>query len=307
MTRMGTTRFLLVAWTCLIASPARGGPPAETHRTEADPLEPLERAVIYAPRSYEPAEIDAFLARGGTRLDYHTDQGKQSAWLIWPTRPAVPARLWVVCGGNAARAIDMVTVRRVIHRPTDAFLFVDYPGYGACQGQPDPDAVHENVVGAIRSATKRVGLDVDGHAESVIAFGHSLGCAAALMAVHEFHLPSAVLCAPFTSTREMAEQRFGIPAKGAPFHHQYDNRPPLAEMNVNGGRAFIFHGSADEVIPVQMSKTLAAECPTAVRLMVVNGGRHNDVLTRAAHQIAEAAASICNKENPELPAEQERF
>jgi dienelactone hydrolase len=289
---MAITRFLLAASASLMSLPARGGGPPATRPAVADPLEPIERAGLYFPRPYQPAEIRSFLAHGGIRLDYHTDQGNQSAWLTWPTRPDVPARLWVVFGGNAARAIDMVMVRRAVDRPMDAFLFVDYPGYGACQGLPDPESVRANVVGSVRSAATRVGLDVDRHAEAVVAFGHSLGCAAALMAVHEFHLRSVILCAPFTSTREMSELRFGLPAKGAPFHHQFDNRPPLAEMNTSGGRAFVFHGAADEVIPVQMSKTLAAEDDAAVRLKVIPGAHHNDLITRAQHQIAAAAASI---------------
>ena len=277
----------------LVTLPARGGGPPATQRAVADPLEPVERAALYFPRPYKWDEIAAFAARGGTRIDFRTDQGQQTAWLMWPTKPAAPARLWVVCGGNAALALDMEPVRQLLERPKDAFVFVDYPGYGACQGLPSPATVRENVVRSVRLAAKRVGIDVDRNPGAVIAFGHSLGCAAALMAVHEFHLRSAVLCSPFTSTREMSERRYGIPAKGAPFAHQFDNRPPLAEMNADGGRAFVFHGSADEVIPLQMSQTLAAEDPTAVRLTVVAGAGHNDVLSKARKQLAAAAATLC--------------
>ena len=291
-TRPPDIGLTLLAWVTLVGLSARGGGPPATQR--ADPLEPIERSALYFPRPYEGGEIAAFLARGGTRVDFRTGQGQQTAWLVWPGKPAPPKRLWVVCGGNAARAIDMEQVRQLVGRPRDAFVFVDYPGYGACQGLPGPDSVRENVVGSVRSAAQRVGLDVDRHPGSVIAFGHSLGCAAALMAVHEFHLRSAILCAPFTSTREMSELRFGIPAKGAPFAHQFDNRPPLAEMNANGGRAFVFHGSADEVIPLQMSRTLAAEDPAAVRLTVVAGAGHNDVLSVAQKRLAAAAAVLCN-------------
>jgi pimeloyl-ACP methyl ester carboxylesterase len=293
MTKAGAAGLTLLVGITVVDLPARGGGPPATQRSDPDPLEPLERSALYHPRPYRWDEIAAFLSRGGTRINYRTGQGQQTAWLMWPTKPAPPPRLWVVCGGNGARAIDMEPVRRLIDRPNDAFVLIDYPGYGACQGLPGPASVRENVVRSVREAAKRVGLDVDRDPGAVIAFGHSLGCAAALMAVHEFHLRSAVLCAPFTSTREMSEWRFGIPAKGAPFAQQFDNRPPLAEMNANGGRAFLFHGSADEVVPLQMSKTLAAEDADAVRLTVVDGAGHNDLLSKARKQLAATAAALC--------------
>ena len=293
MTRAVATALTLCVGITLVALPTRAAEPPATQQSKADPLEPVERSALYFPRPYTPDEIAAFLARGGSRLDYRTDQGQQTAWLVWPTKPAPPSHLWVVCGGNGALAIDMEPVRQWVNRPNDAFVFVDYPGYGACQGLPGPATVRDNVVQSVRAAANRVGLDVDRNPGKVIAFGHSLGCSAALMAVHAFHLRSAILCAPFTSTREMSELRFGIPAKGAPFAHQFDNRPPLAEMNANGGRAFLFHGSADAIIPLRMSQTLAAEDAKAVRLKVIAGAGHNDLLTKARKPLAAAAATLC--------------
>ena len=110
------------------------------------------------------------------------------------------------------------------------------------------------------------------------------------MAVQEFHLKSAVLVSPYTSTHEMAELRFGM-AKDAPMYHQMDNRPGLAELAKNHGHAWIFHGDDDQVVPVDMSKTLASEFKTVVKLTIVKGAGHNDIFEIAGDDITRAMAA----------------
>jgi pimeloyl-ACP methyl ester carboxylesterase len=139
------------------------------------------------------------------------------------------------------------------------------------------------------AAGTKVGIDPVKEPEAVCAFGHSLGCAAALMAVEAFDLKSAVLCSPFTSTREMAELRVGL-AKNAPFKHQFDNRLGLKALQKDKGHAWIIHGQDDDIIPVKMSTTMAAEFPDVVRLQLIKDCRHNDVLDTAKKQILEAMA-----------------
>jgi pimeloyl-ACP methyl ester carboxylesterase len=281
-------------WTCLsialsmtVRLAFAGGNPLT--RPSDDPAEAFERRVLYYPRPYDGYTVDDFVSHGGVRLDYQTAQGNQTAWLVVPDHGAKTHRLWVVCGGNGTLALEMLPVCRPKVLAGDAFVMVDYPGYGACAGRPDPESIRQNVKESVLAAGKKVGIDPDKDPGMVCAFGHSMGCSAALMAVELFHLKSAVLCAPYTSTHEMAELRFGI-AKDAPMWHQMDNRPGLAELSKNKGHAWIFHGSDDEIIPVQMARTLAAENKKVVRLTVVEHAHHNDLLDAAAKKIAAAMA-----------------
>ena len=209
--------------------------------------------------------------------------------LITPANGVKVERLWVVAAGNATLALDLSPFCRETGLKSDAFVLVDYPGYGLCEGKPGPESVRENVKGAVLAAAEKTGIDAEKKPELVCAFGHSLGCAAALMAVEEFHLKSAVLCSPFTSSHEMAELRIGL-AKDAPFKHQFDNRLGLKELQKTGGHAWIIHGSDDETIPVAMSKTLASEFPDVVNLQVIKDAHHNDILFAADKQILKAMA-----------------
>jgi pimeloyl-ACP methyl ester carboxylesterase len=255
--------------------------------TQPDPLAALESRTLYFPEAYETSTVDAFLQTGGSRLDFKTSQGKQTAWLIAPAKGIKPERLWVVCCGNAMPALYIAPFIRETNLASDAFVLVDYPGYGLCEGKPSPDSIRENVKAATLAAADPTGIDAVKKPEQVCVFGHSLGCAAALFAVEEFHLKSAVLCSPFTSTHEMAELRVGL-AKDAPFHNQFDNRLGLAELRKNKGHAWIIHGSVDEMIPVSMSKTMADEFKDVVKLQVIDGAGHNDVMLVAKKEVLAA-------------------
>ena len=105
--------------------------------------------------------------------------------------------------------------------------------------------------------------------------------------MEEFHLKSAVLCSPFTSSREMAELRAGL-SKDAPFKQQFDNRLGLKALREARGHAWIIHGADDEIIPVEMSRTLSAEFPEVVKLQVIQDAHHNDILLAARAEILTA-------------------
>jgi pimeloyl-ACP methyl ester carboxylesterase len=56
----------------------------------------------------------------------------------------------------------------------------------------------------------------------------------------------------------------------------------------NGARVTIFHGTADEVIPVSMGRELAAAHPGVVTLHEAAGQDHNFILGNCAVKIGEA-------------------
>ena len=252
---------------------------------EVHSLQLIEPLILYHPRAYASNVVQAFTTNGGKRIDFQTSQGRQSAWVIAPTNRA--EKLWVICGGNATLALELESLCRAFPFPRDAYLLVDYPGYGECAGMPSPASIRENLKTSILSAAEKLKLGTNDLPGKVCVFGHSLGCAVALLAAEEFHLRSAVLCAPFTSTFEMARLRFDIPTD-FPLKHQFDNRVTLAALRAIHGHAWIFHGDTDDVIPVEMSKKLAGEFAETVKLEVLPETRHNNVMRRAGNKLVEA-------------------
>jgi len=245
---------------------------------------------IYFPAPYQHAEPEIFAKRGGLRLDYTTGEGRQSAWLIPPRDGQAVDRFWIVCGGNAARALDYEPLCRDLPFAGDAFLLFDYPGYGACEGSAHPAHIRESLRAVIPLAAERLRLDKAELTARGCVFGQSLGAAAALIAVEEFHLRRAVLCSPFTSTMDMTRVMFKVPL-GFLVRHRYDNRAGLAALQQSSGRAWLIHGADDTIIPAEMSRTLAREFPSVVTLTEVPGADHNDLLDSALPQITGAMAA----------------
>jgi len=273
---------------CCLACASNALGQVELDKTQLELLEAMERQVLYHPRSYGADQLKQFQKRGGRRLDYKTPQGQQTAWLMPQSQGTTPERLWVFCAGNGSLALDLEPVARSARFDNDAFLFVDYPGYGSlCGGKPSPQSIRENVRESILAAAKQTNVDRAALPDRVCVFGHSLGCAAALLAVEEFHLRAAVLCAPFTSTADVAQASFGLP-KTFPFQHLFDNRAGLEELTKNRGRAWIIHGEKDTVIPVTMSKTLAREFRDTVNLRIIPDGDHNDIFARGKKELSES-------------------
>lgn len=205
-------------------------------------LEALERKILYHPRKYGRGDIAKFTAAGGQRLDYRTGQGAQCAWFLPPAKPAADGRLWIVCGGNGTLALEMAGFCRRGAFPADGWVLIDYPGYGECAGAASPAGIRENVKAAVPLAAGAMKLEAARLPQRACVLGHSLGCAAALLAVEEFKVGRALLLAPFTSTRDMASERFALPAS-VPLQHLFDNRAGL--RGAGRGEGAVLHFPRD--------------------------------------------------------------
>jgi pimeloyl-ACP methyl ester carboxylesterase len=179
------------------------------------------------------------------------------------------------------------------HAPgEDAWLLVDFPGYGDCEGAPSPSRIRESFKSAVPLAIQEVGWPANPGPTRLRFFGHSLGGAATLIAASEFGIQRGVLLAPFTSTMEMSRELTGLPL-GFLVWHRFDNAARLAELTKRGpGKIIILHGTDDEVIPVAMSRSLAASHPEIIRLREIQGGRHNTIQEEHTQELAKALREV---------------
>lgn len=243
--------------------------------------------LMYFPRPYAAGETAAWARQtGGKPIDFTTSQGNQRAFL--QGRLQAPRYLWIVCAGNGSLALDWSDWLAGHAPKEDAWLLVDYPGYGDCQGSPNPAHIRENLATCVPLACRMIGWSTPPDSNNLRFFGHSLGAAAALIAASEFGIQRGVLVAPFTSTMAMSRRVTGLPL-GFLVRHRYDNPARLAELAARGpGEVIILHGIADEVIPVAMSRTLAGQQPAIVRLHAIPGGKHNTIQEEHADELARA-------------------
>ena len=250
-------------------------------------LTSCQSRLIYFPRPYGPDDVaDWDKEPGTTVIKYSTTEGKQQAYLLSPTPK--PERLWLVVGGNGTLALDWSDWLRQHGPQQDAWLLIDIPGYGACEGKPRPATIRRNLKAVVPATMESLHWSLPADQPKLRFFGHSLGSAVSLMAAEEYDIRRGVLLTPFTSSMQMTKAMFGVDL-GFLVWHRFDNRARLKELEKRGGaEVFILHGDNDEAIPVTMSRDLAKEFPGIVRYTEIPGGRHNTLQDIAPEAIRSA-------------------
>lgn len=202
------------------------------------------------------------------------------------------------------------------------FLLLDYPGYGQNQGSPCPGLALRSAMRGVQAALTNLRSNADGHTSEPVAIaflGHSLGCAgvaqlaAALVTQKPKWLGQAspvskvVLSAPFTSMPDMGRVLFGqLPGAHAILgllslisRHTWDNTRSIrslarAAVPKSGFADFpavsIVHGARDEIVPVEMGRSLHRLCRQVglqnSEFIERPRAGHNDVLDEARSEYA---------------------
>lgn len=247
--------------------------------------------IIYFPRPYERDTVAIWKKEShGRIIDYQTPKGNQRAFL--QGNLTSPRNLWIFCGGNGTIALDWAEWIHKNAPKEDAWLLVDYPGYGDCQGAASPGAIKESIKTVVPLATKELGWSGAPDPKRLRFFGHSLGAAASLIGASEFKIQRGVILTPFTSTMEMAHHMTGLPI-GFLIWHRYDNQARLNELAARGpGKVILIHGTQDEAIPIEMGRALTAGRPDVVHLIEIPGGMHNTLQETNTTDIVHALEEI---------------
>jgi len=120
-----------------------------------------QHSMVYHPRPYGAGYAQA-LPTNGEEIFYTLPFGKQTAFYI-PARnnEQLPSRLWVAFCGNGSLALDWTTILAGYPNPNDAFLLLDYPGYGKCQGYASIASTRASTDAALNTLAKRLALSED--------------------------------------------------------------------------------------------------------------------------------------------------
>ncbi len=161
---------------------------------------------------------------------------------------------------------------------------------GLVDGNPTPQSILENAEAALEAlVAKKQGKF---RAEAVCVFGHSLGGAAALQFAARHCVKEIIAISTFTTMDAMvrATIRFSL---GPLLQHQFDNVNSLKAIlsSKQVPDIFIFHGEADEIIPLEMGRALAQLDSRRIRFVVVPGAHHNDVVEKALSLGLQSALS----------------
>ncbi|MDB6147301.1 MAG: alpha/beta hydrolase [Spartobacteria bacterium] len=240
-----------------------------------------QHSLIYHPRPYDSSYRNA-LPDNGIEIISMLPIGEQTAYYI-PGHEKVPTRVWVAFCGNGSLALDWTTILANYPNNGDAFLLIDYPGYGKNRGYATIQSTRAAADNGLRALIERLALQEEQVHLCVI--GHSLGSAVALDFATRHRVERIVAIAPFTTLREEAATVVGHPLSRL-LVENYDNRKALAQIAKRnpGVRVSIFHGVEDQVIPCEMGRELAREF-ASVDFFPISGADHVSVLTVAKDRI----------------------
>jgi pimeloyl-ACP methyl ester carboxylesterase len=240
-----------------------------------------QHSLVYHPRPYDESYAYS-LPADGVEINYSLANAKYVAFYVPGTKP-MPKRLWIAFCGNGSLALDWTSVLKQYPPNGDAFLLIDYPGYGKNGGYATIASTRLSADAALKALTERLQTDEDHLALCTI--GHSLGAAVALDFAAHHRVQRIVLISPFTTLREEAASIFGGWIARL-LLESYDNRANLEASRKRNpdAKVAIFHGTDDDVIPVRMGRELAHEF-SFVEFFAVKGADHVSVLNHAHDDI----------------------
>jgi len=248
----------------------------------------FQHALIYHPRQY-PAGFERLLPRGAVQLRSTTGAGLQVAFYVPPrSRDALPERVWVAFSGNGSVALDWLYFAEQAPNDSDAFLLVDYPGYGLSQGRPDIASTRASADAAVAALAAHLPISAADLEPRLCVLGLSLGCAAGLDFAAGHPVQRIALLAPFTTMRDVAAAHFSRPASWL-LREDYDNRARLREIlaRTPPPRIAIFHGTADTLIPLRMGRELADSAPGQIEFFPIEHATHDTIYGDAIAPLVE--------------------
>ncbi|WP_338080456.1 alpha/beta hydrolase [Corallococcus exiguus] len=190
--------------------------------------------------------------------------------------PAPPgARTVVHFHGNGEQLLWQQGLGQALGDVGLGFLAVEYPGYGASPGSPSEAGLYASAEAALQFLREQ-GVKP----EDIVLSGRSLGTGVAVEMARRGYGARMVLVSPYTSMVAMGQRTMPFLPVSLLMRDRYQSFDKAKDIPIP---VLIIHGEQDEVVPVDMGRTLGQRFPKA-QVVTVPGAHHNDVLERDGQQ-----------------------
>lgn len=230
----------------------------------------LAESLLFLPTRTDPGPASRIGETQGEDVTFHAADGVALHAWWFEAGPDAPAVLFL--HGNAGTIGDRrFQAEGILQHGVSVFL-PSYRGYGRSEGSPSEEGVGLDAEAALRWLAERAGGE-----ERIVIHGRSLGGAVGggLAARHPA-IAGLILESTFTDLEDMAAAVY-------PFIPRLLLRRLRGRFDTKGAVSrvqapiLVIHGGADQLIPVEMGRTLHREGTGDVRFMEVPGAGHNDL------------------------------
>jgi hypothetical protein len=198
-----------------------------------------ERDMLYVRGRYAHArgavyQTRTIAERDGTRL---------TVWQAPPQRTGAPTIVFFY--GNAGTLSDFARIGEALHDSGYGIVLASYRGYPGNTGEPSEGGLIADAHAILATVAKG----------PIVLWGQSLGTGVAARMASEGCCAALILQSPYTAIADVAARRFPI----FPVHWLMRNRfDTLSLASKIAIPVLIMSGTADQTVPFDMGKTLAA-------------------------------------------------
>jgi pimeloyl-ACP methyl ester carboxylesterase len=196
--------------------------------------------------------------------------GDVLAWYV-PAPAGAPTLLYF--HGNGEQLADAIPFGSWLREQGLGLLAVEYPGYAGAPGAPS----EATILTAARTATAYLRDTLHVPRERTVLLGRSLGTGVAAALAADGLGAKLILLSPYTSIPDVGARAFPF----LPVHllapDRFDTLSLAPRITVP---TLVMHGTADEVIPVELGREVAHAIAGA-RYVELPGVGHNDLPERA--------------------------
>jgi len=174
-----------------------------------------------------------------------TDGLKLTSWYVAPRKPGKFTIVFFQ-GNNGHLGYRNYKVRPWIEHGYGV-LMVGYRGFGN-PGSPSEQGLYTDGRAAIDALKARGTPD-----KAMVLYGESLGTGVAVQMATEYDASGIILESPFTSTVDVAADRYPLVPVGFLLRDKYESIKKIKDVHMP---LLLMHGEADQVVPVKFGKML---------------------------------------------------
>jgi uncharacterized protein len=225
----------------------------------------IQKQLLYFPdtRRATPQEVD--LLDVSEREIVMADGTRVLTW--WgAAKPGRPTLLYF--HGNGGSFVTRSERIRKYMAHGYGMVMMTYRGFGGSVGVPSEKANVADAL-AIYDAVRASGIP----ASEIVIYGESLGTGVAVQVAAQRDVAAVILDAPYTSIVDLATLHYPyLPARWL----MTDRYETLKFAGRVTAPVLIVHGEADDIIPVEMSRQVAAALKGPVKVATFPGAGHSD-------------------------------